>query len=349
MRLLGFGRSAILGNRILSVRPPQWATLKRRSIHPRSPRCQAARAERFFQKAFAAQLKTYMKSMKSKKKALGFRKGLAAQGEALQATPIEFQCLLERPQRAQVNRQGRSPHLQGVLGANNTPIRDQKSSPNRWRTAAADAAPQLRTQAEGIQGPEFDQEPQPSIRTRSFNRLQGRKSKVEQGPCFRGGPTLRSHSVQNFHQVSRESKPGHFTSKGQEGRNQDCLFKKGHSAPAARATADTEMIEDIQGARETPKAATGSLGDDRHTTRLRGQEVSNPVRLAKVDRAQKDRFARELRHAPSLGSFAWIRYGGRGGRDFARRRLRIPDTHGHQTLAGLGLGQQPHGVDSKND
>ena len=87
MRLPGIGRSAIRGNRILSVWPPGGATLKRRSIHPRSPRCQAVPAERFFQKGLAPQFQTDVEAMKTEKKALGFDEGLATQGEALKPTP----------------------------------------------------------------------------------------------------------------------------------------------------------------------------------------------------------------------------------------------------------------------
>ena len=140
MRLPGIGRSAIRGNRILSVWPPGGATLKRRSIHPRSPRCQAVQPERFFQKGLAPQFQTDVEAMKAEKQALGFGEGLATEGEALKPTPIQFQGLLESPQRAQVHRKRGGPALQGVLGTNNAPVRHQESGPRCGGPAAANAA-----------------------------------------------------------------------------------------------------------------------------------------------------------------------------------------------------------------
>ena len=152
MRLPGIGRSAIRGNRILSVWPPGGATLKRRSIHPRSPRCQAVQPERFFQKGLAPQFQTDVEAMKAEKQALGFGEGLAAEGKALKPTPIQLQGLLESPQRAQVHGKSGCPDFQGVLSANNPPVRHQKSGPRRRGAAAANAASQLWAQPQGIQG-----------------------------------------------------------------------------------------------------------------------------------------------------------------------------------------------------
>ena len=159
MRLPGIGRSAIRGNRILSVWPPGGATLKRRSIHPRSPRCQAVPAERFFQKGLAPQFQTDVETMKAEKKALGFGEGLATEGKALKPTPIQLQGLLESPQRAQVHRESGCPHLQCMLGANDPAIRYQKTGPRCGGPAAAHAASQLWTQPQGIQGSQLNEEP----------------------------------------------------------------------------------------------------------------------------------------------------------------------------------------------
>ena len=67
--------------------------------------------------------------MKAEKKALGFSQSLPAEGEALKAIPIQFQRLLEGPQRAQVHRKSGCADFQGVLGANDPPIRHQKTGP----------------------------------------------------------------------------------------------------------------------------------------------------------------------------------------------------------------------------
>ena len=96
--------------------------------------------------------------MKAEEKALGFSQGLAAETEALKSTPIQFQRLLQSPQRAQVHRKSGSPHFQGVLGADDAPVRHQKSGPSRRGPSAADAAPQLGAQTECIQGPQLKED-----------------------------------------------------------------------------------------------------------------------------------------------------------------------------------------------
>lgn len=209
-----------------------------------------------------------MKAMKAPDQLLGFTHLSGFDPEPIEFVDPEIQSLLERAQGSEVNRDRTSlfPLAAGTVGAALAEVKC-KGTTAREFVAAAYAAAKLRTQPEGAETLEHQEQTKFRTGLEAFNVMHGTEGEVEQATRIPSCTAFRRQPTEQLDEVATERKPRRNRAKLQKRRDQFPLPDVCHPL-GANLKLNAQMVHQVQGAGESFEALARALCHRSHATQV---------------------------------------------------------------------------------
>ena len=162
-------------------------------------------------------------------------------------------------------------------------IRDAPSC----HTAAANAATEFRTQPQGVQPPQFQEQSKGRCRLNRLDQSQALDRELEEPFGFGTDHAFRRKAIEHLHQEAGQRIARRLHAESEKGIDQLRPFEKGHCSPGLCPAVDGEMVEDVERAGKATMTPARRLRDCREATMIGSQKMHDPVGFTVVDRPKQ--------------------------------------------------------------
>jgi hypothetical protein len=217
--------------------------------------------------------------------------------EALDPVERKAGAVLERAERPEVDRHAR---VAGAAAgrADRSALRHVERDGARTLdvTAAPDAAAELRPQAERRERLELEERVRPPIRARRLERRERIDREPEEPLRVAPRGALRREAVEELEEEAAEREAPRVRAEADEGVQQARVLEPRERAAPRPLDLDAQVVEEVEDAREAPRAPARALRDRGEAPAAGKEQVDDEVGLAEVDGPEHQRFAREGGH-----------------------------------------------------
>jgi hypothetical protein len=257
--------------------------------------------QRTFEEGAAAQGGADVEALEAIEQVERLREGGRRKGESPDLTERERRPALQRTKRPEVHGNARVPRPLAAR-TDRTALGNVKVDRARAThlAPAAHAQPELGPQPQGRQGPQLEEDLSAAIGLCLGKAPERTDREAKQLLEVAARAALRRLAVQQLQQEAGEREAPRVASQTQEGIDQPCVLEARQRAAARGLHFDPQVVEEIEEPWKASGAAARPLGDRRQTTRLRHQQVNDPIGLPEVHGAQHERFGRKGGHPQTV-------------------------------------------------
>src|SRR5262245_24184106 len=221
--------------------------------------------------AAALELDAHVEAEEAAHEPLRLGQRFSPEGEAAELVERKGERSIERPQRAEMDRQHGPVRARGTGCAERAALPDQERDRRRRardaalgrreRAPASHAGEQLGPEPERVERPELEQHPHALARRLAVEPLERAAREGKQAREIARRAALRREPIEQLQQVAAEREARGARAERLEGAHQACAFEPRQRAGPAPHDLHRELVEQVERTREALAAAPRALGD----------------------------------------------------------------------------------------